>query len=124
MGSAPWAVLLSGLLGGILGMIGSVIVSRTQNGRARQEEWFRRVQWAEGLTASGDEQRRIAGYRVLAQLSRSSLAADDDRRLLLELASEDRVGALTSEYERSVDGIDFVGHTESRTTERDEGSSP
>ena len=116
-------MLLSGLLGGILGMIGSVIVSRTQNGRARQEEWFRRVQWAEGLTASGDEQRRIAGYRVLAQLSRSSLAADDDRRLLLELASEDRVGALTSEYERSVDGIDFVGHTGGGTAsaERSQG---
>jgi len=117
-------VLLSGLLGGVLGMVGSVIVSRSQNRRAGQEEWFRRVQWAEGLTASDDEQRRIAGYRVLAQLSRSSLAADDDRKLLLELASENRVGALTSEYERSVDGIDFVGHTEGRTTARDEGISP
>ena len=124
MESAPWAVLLSGLLGGVLGMVGSVIVSRSQNRRARQEEWFRRVQWAEGLTASDDEQRRIAGYRVLAQLSRSPLAADDDRKLLLELASENRVGALTSEYERSVDGVDFVGHTEGRTTARDEGSSP
>jgi hypothetical protein len=113
-------VLLSGLLGGILGMVGSVIVSRSQNRRAQREEWFRRVQWAEELTASDDERRRTAGYRVLGYLSRSSLATDD-RTLLLELANPDRLRALTSEYEGSLDGVDFVGHPEGSAV-RDERS--
>jgi hypothetical protein len=117
---SAWAVLLSGLLGGALGMIGSVIVSRTQSKSDGREEWFRRVQWAQELTASDDEQRRAAGYRVLAQLSQSSLASDDDRELLLQLVDWDRIAALAGKYQEAVDDTDFVGHPAGSTAADEE----
>ena len=108
MGSAAWAVLVSGLLGGALGVVGSIVVSRTQSRRGRQAEWFRRVQWGEQLTADHDEGRKAAGYRVLNHLARSPMADDDDRSLLLALVRDSSVDALTSN--RRQDDHAEVGH--------------
>jgi hypothetical protein len=76
--SAPWwVVLASTALGGVLGVLGTLWNSGRERARARREEWFRRVQWADSLTASDDPHRRAAGTRLLGVLGRQDLRDND-----------------------------------------------
>ena len=59
------------------------IATIRQRDRAdRREQWWRRAEWALGLTLSGDEEAVRRGYAVLDHLVRSDLATDDERGLL------------------------------------------
>lgn len=62
--------------------------------RAMQEEWFRRVQWAQRLTESDVPGVEASGFYLLDYLGRSSLAGADDRQLLVRLT---RTGATDAE---------------------------
>jgi hypothetical protein len=78
MTGAPWwVVLASTALGGVLGVLGTLWNSGRERARARREEWFRRVQWADSLTTSGDPRRRAAGTRLLGVLGSRALRAND-----------------------------------------------
>lgn len=82
---APWWVVLAGTaLGGLLGVFGTIWATAKDNKRARREEWFRRVQWAESLTGTDDPQRRATGFRVLDAIARRDLSSDvaEDRALI------------------------------------------
>lgn len=88
-----WVVLLGAVVGALIGLGGTLLTSTRQNVRARREEWFRRVQWAQTLTTGPDDARRAAGLRVLNELARSDLATPDDIALIdaLRQAPELRV---------------------------------
>lgn len=117
MNGAPWWVTLAvGALTAAAALGGTVIASWRQNRRAGREEWFRRVQWAQGLTATDDDGTRAAGYRMLRQLATSPMATDDDRALLLELTLDSAVEATQAELEQDVDDTQFVRDTEEDTT--------
>lgn len=49
---------------------------------ARREEWFRRVQWAAGLTLASGTRSQADGLALLTVLARSDLADDDDEHLI------------------------------------------
>lgn len=61
---------------------------------ARREEWFRRVQWAAGLTLGADARSRTDGLRVLGVLARSDLADADDLALLDALGDDAALDAV------------------------------
>lgn len=62
------------------------IATVRQRDRAdRREQWWRRAEWALGLTLSDDWKQMSRGYAVLAFLARSDLATRDERRLLAAL---------------------------------------
>lgn len=78
MTGAPWwVVLASTALGGVLGVLGTLWSSARERDRARREEWFRRVQWAESLTTSNNPHRRATGSRLLGVLGRQELRTND-----------------------------------------------
>lgn len=113
MNGAPWWVtIVVGVLTAGAALGGTMVASWRQNRRAGREEWFRRVQWAQGLTAGADDPTRAAGYRVLRQLASSPLATDDDRALLLELTRNPAVEAQREALEQDVDDTAFVRDTE------------
>lgn len=101
-GTPWWVAIVVGVLTAAAALGGTVIASWRQNRRAGREEWFRRVQWAQGLTAGDDDGTRAAGYRVLHQLSHSPLATDDDRQLLLELTRAPALLAAQAGYGEDV----------------------
>lgn len=89
MNGAPWWVtLLAAMAGGAIALGGALVNGRLDRRRARREEWFRRVQWAQQLTASDRERDREAGYRLLRSLGDSDLATTDDIRLLYDLTDD------------------------------------
>ncbi len=112
MNGAPWWVTLAvGALTAAAALGGTVIASWRQNRRARREEWFRRVQWAQQLTASDRERDQETGYRLLASLADSDLAAADDLRLLYNLTD---AGALSAPNEPA---LFVVEDTETNSTD-------
>lgn len=59
------------------------IATIRQRDRAdRREQWWRRAEWALGLTLSADEEAVRRGYAVLDHLVRSDLATADEQGLL------------------------------------------
>lgn len=59
------------------------IATIRQRDRAdRREQWWRRAEWALGLTLSGDAEAIRRGYAVLDHLVRSDLATADEQGLL------------------------------------------
>jgi hypothetical protein len=116
MNGAPWWVTLAvGALTAAAALGGTVIASWRQNRRAGREEWFRRVQWAQGLTTSPDDATREAGYRLLDNLSTSPLATTDDQELLLELTHSPALAAAEIEVQ-DVDDTAFVRDNEDDQT--------
>lgn len=85
-GPAWWQTLLAAIGGGVLALVGTVSVGVSDRRSSRNAEWFRRVQWAQRLTAAGEISVRAAGYRALDYLSESRLAGRDDQLLLERLA--------------------------------------
>lgn len=107
-----WGTALVALITAAAALGGTAIATWRQNKRARQEEWFRRVQWAEQLTASEDDDRSASGYRALQILSDSELASDDDRRLLLGLVNDTANQTAELSFQAEVDEIEFLTDTE------------
>lgn len=57
-----------------------------QRGRAdARDQWWKRAHWALDLTLSADYRHEAHGWAVLMHLSRSALAAEDERRFLAAL---------------------------------------
>jgi hypothetical protein len=107
-GPAWWQTLLIAVGGGALTLVGTVIVGLFSRKSSRNAEWFRRVQWAQELTASDDDATRVAGYRVLNYLSESRLADKDDQSLLEQLAKDPDLDQLSTEDTATVDETDYV----------------
>lgn len=107
-GALWWQTLLSVLAGGVLTLLGTVWVGRLNRKASGREEWFRRVQWAQQLTAAGDEATKVAGYGVLAQLSRSKLATEDDKEMLAQLVKDPDLDALLTVPAEAVEATDYV----------------
>lgn len=117
MNGAPWwVVLASTALGGVLGVLGTLWNSGRERARARREEWFRRVQWADALATSEDPHRRAAGLRMLDALARHDLRQDEEAAdaalidALNQPVSLDELEAAAAGQD--VDGIVFVEDTE------------
>lgn len=115
---APWWVVLVGTaLGGLLGVFGTIWATAKDNRRARREEWFRRVRWAESLTGTNDPQRRATGFRVLEAVARRDLSSDvaEDRALIDALNRP--LDTFETDFAASVDEIEFVEDTGSNDQE-------
>lgn len=70
MNGAPWwAVIAAGLTGAVIAFGGTLLSGWRQNRQGRREEWFRRVQWAQSLTATDNDAVKEAGYRIPLRLS-------------------------------------------------------
>ncbi len=110
-GTPWWVTLLTALAGGAIALAGALVNGLFDRRRARREEWFRRVQWAQQLTASISERDQEAGYRLLQSLADSDLAAADDLRLLYNLTGDT---ALTAPNEPT---LFVVEDTESSSTD-------
>ena len=114
-----WQTLLSVLAGGGLTLVGTVWVSRSNRRASGREEWFRRVEWAQQMTASSDQSVRAAGYQVLDFLSSSELATKDDQGLLELLAQDPDLAALSGSDSGTVAETDYVVDTGRNSTEED-----
>ncbi len=117
-----WGTALVALITAAAALGGTAIATWRQNKRARQEEWFRRVQWAEQLTASEDDDRSASGYRALQILSDSELASDDDRRLLLGLVNDTANQTAELSFQTEVDEIEFLTDTEDNNDATEEAT--
>ncbi|MFI7481615.1 hypothetical protein ACH9EU_04275 [Kocuria sp. M1R5S2] len=58
-------------------------------------EWWRRTQWAIDHASAEDEEKAIIGVEALTLLSKSPLAADEDR-VMLETLFEEIIAARTA----------------------------
>ena len=113
MTGAPWWVTIAvAVITGLAALGGSALVTWRQNARAGREEWFRRVQWAHELAVSDHARTRDAGFRILAHLSTSPLAKQDDLELLLQLSEDEEIRALERADHDDLDGIDFAWDTQ------------
>jgi len=117
-----WGTALVARITAAAALGGTAIATWRQNKRARQEEWFRRVQWAEQLTASEDDDRSASGYRALQILSDSELASDDDRRLLLGLVNDTANQTAELSFQTEVDEIEFLTDTEDNNDATEEAT--
>lgn len=87
--------------------------------RTRREEWFRRLQWAQGLTNSDDDDIRAAGFDVIDYLGESDLATLDDKLLLFRFSRTDQLDAAAAESAELVDASEYVLDNEDETSEED-----
>lgn len=126
-GTPWWGTLLATFLASAFTLAGTWVATLRLDRRARltmrstgREEWFRRLQWAEELTAADRDDRRATGRAILTQLTRSSLATAEDVALIAamsELADIDTLEEATTDS--IMDAIDFVedtGNNESEET--------
>lgn len=105
-GTPWWGTLLATLVTGLAALGGTALATWRQNRRAGREEWFRRVQWAQQLTADENDGSRAAGYRVLEQLARSRLADADDLELLTQLARNSAIDDAVIVEDNATDSLD------------------
>jgi len=111
-GTPWWGTLLATAVTALAAIGGVSVATWRQNKRARREEWFRRLQWAEELRSCGDEGRRAVGAAVLESLASSDLATRDDLELVDALGDSSFVDTALADIPLdSVDEIDFVEDT-------------
>ena len=108
VGPAWWQTLLVAIGGGALTLVGTVTVGIFARRSSRNTEWFRRVQWAQGLTSSSNPTTQTAGYRALDYLSESRLAGKDDQLLLERLAMYPPLDQIEAAARTTVDQAAFV----------------
>lgn len=84
MSAAEWAPLATGLVAAVALVVG-VLTVRQKSIADRRSEWWRRVQWAVEQTLSEEDQRRVVGIKVLAQLIDSEQPTKDEVRLIRAL---------------------------------------
>lgn len=83
-----------------------------------REEWFRRLQWAEELTAADRDDRRATGRAILTPLTRSSLATTEDVALIAAMSDLADIDTLEDATTDSImDAIDFVEDTGTNESE-------
>ncbi len=81
-GTPWWGTLLATAVTAAAALLGTWLASRRQDKRAKEamrstgrEEWFRRLQWAEELAATNDNDgQRATGRAILTELTRSQMA--------------------------------------------------
>jgi hypothetical protein len=135
-GTPWWGTLLATAVTAAAALLGTWLASRRQDNRSEniirstgREEWFRRLQWAEELAATTDnDARRATGRAILNQLAGSHLATDEDVRLIRAMtdfsdvtsyasgvAADDSVEALGPALAATsadpVESLDVVGDT-------------
>ena len=115
-----WGTLLAALAGGLIAVAGAILNGSFDRRRARGEEWFRRLQWAQQLTASGSDADRAAGFRLLRALGESRLASDDDLLLLYVLTDDDDLDAQADLPEHVVDASVYLVDTGGTQREEDQ----
>ena len=117
-GTPWWGTLLATMVTACAAISGIAIATWRQNKRARREEWFRRLQWAEELRSSDDEFRATIGAAVLDSLASSDLASPDDLHLVEALGDSATFEATVEEIAIGcVDETDIVEDTENEHTE-------
>jgi hypothetical protein len=114
-----WGTLLAALAGGLIAVAGAILNGSFDRRRARGEEWFRRLQWAQQLTASGLDANRAAGFRLLRALGESKLASNDDLLLLYVLTDDHDLDTQAELPESVVDSSVYL--VETGDAEREEG---
>jgi hypothetical protein len=93
-----WQTLLVAVAGGTLTLIGTTLVGLINRRATNRAEWFRRVQWAQQLTVSDNDQVQAAGYNALEALAGSTLATRDDLHLLEHLSYSPRLAQVPDEH--------------------------
>lgn len=89
-GTPWWGTILATAVTAAAALLGTWLATRRQDKRAKEamrstgrEEWFRRLQWAEELAATNDNDgRRATGRAILTELTGSQMATDEDVRLI------------------------------------------
>lgn len=120
-GPAWWQTLLIAFAGGGLALVGTIAVGWFSRQSRRHTEWFRRVQWAEGLIPTDDETAKTSGYQVLAYLAHSTLASRDDRQLVQQLAYDLDLVHTSASDQPEVDSTEYMLDDEEPSTEEDGG---
>lgn len=115
-----WATLLSALAGGLIAVAGGTLNGAFDRRRARREEWFRRLQWAQQLTASTSDADRAAGFRLLRALGETDLASKDDLLLLYVLTNDEDLDAQDELPDDVVDASRYLVDTGSTQREEDQ----
>ena len=83
----PLAILLAALIAGFIGWR-SMQMQAEANRRA---QWWERAEWALDASMASDLDRRVIGLGVLALLAESTLAGEEEARIL-QVASNDSLG--------------------------------
>lgn len=83
--AAYWGVLATALGTAVAFMVG-VITVRQKSKADRRAEWWRRAQWAIDHATSDREEAVEVGLISMTHLIESTLATDEDIRLVRELA--------------------------------------
>lgn len=126
-GTPWWGTLLATFLASAFTLAGTWVATLRLDRRARltmrstgREEWFRRLQWAEELSAADHDDRRAVGRAILNELAESSLATAEDVRLIRAMSNLTDLAALESGLTgTTVDAVDFVEDT--GATDQEEG---
>lgn len=66
----------------IVVLVAAGITVRQKNRSDRKDQWWKRTQWAMDLTLGDDEEARVLGFAVLEQQIESTLADQEDVKLL------------------------------------------
>jgi hypothetical protein len=83
--AVDWGALATALGAAIAFMVG-IITVRQKSKADRRAEWWRRAQWAIDHATSDREEAVQAGLISMTHLIESTLATDEDIRLVRELA--------------------------------------
>lgn len=118
-GTPWWGTLLATFLASAFTLAGTWVATVRLDRRARlsmrstgREEWFRRLQWAEELSAADRDDRRATGRAILTQLTRSTLATAEDVALINAMSELADIDTLEATATNSIlDAIDFVEDT-------------
>jgi hypothetical protein len=86
--AAPVLSFAGAALGASLSYLGTGAGLHQQDTQGRREEWGRRFTAALDAAGQHEPQRRLLGLLLLGKLAHSSLATDEERRLVDELLTD------------------------------------